>query len=801
MIYHKRHAKKLALLLAGSLLFTNISVYASTDSDISFSADEADISGSGDTQASSASDSADVTIDDDDEASLTVADEDASSEIQSDTSEAEAYDDFSSDDNASSFSSDDDLQNADEPDYILGRPMTDEERQAQLAPMQNLVPFSPEEEVDSDIDNDIASYALYPESYNSAEEGWVTDVKNQKSTSLCWAFSLASNIETSLLQRGLGYYDLSEEHLAYFWTNRVNDPLGNTANDKFIRTNSNYHGVGNGRVASFFLSTWSGMTTEEKVPLSNTTVTWDNSLAYDTTAYMEDAVFSEYTTDRVKQLIMEYGSVSVMIYMDSTGTYYLPDTAASSYPLLDSEGKKVVNHAVTVVGWDDNYSKENFASASGVQNNGAWLVKNSYGSSWGDKGYFHLSYEDVSISNLVCNTAVTTPDYPNNYFYDGAAAGVNSFSVKYISNVFKATAGNGTDEELGEVVTATGQDNTEFYIQIYTNLTDASDPTSGTPAYEEAVNYTQPFAGIHTIKLETPVTIPANTLYSVVIKMAGSSQKYYIEKTNSLSTWFTASAGIDPNQSFYYSSKDQKWIDASTSESGPFCFSLKAHTKTLGSTTVVTPTAAPTATPTPASTVTPISTATPTPTATLTPTATPTTTPTPAPTATPTPTSARVNTCFRIGNLKYRVAGKQAVTCYGTTNSKITKLSIPSTVRYKGVTYRVTSVWANAFKNKTRLTTVSIGNNVSVIGKNAFYKCKKLKKVTIGTGLTQINPYAFRGVKKGCTITIKSLKLKKVSTKIDQSVSKMTVRVPKKKYAAYKKLLRKKSNSVIIRKF
>ena len=122
-------------------------------------------------------------------------------------------------------------------------------------------------------------------------------------------------------------------------------------------------------------------------------------------------------------------------------------------------------------------------------------------------------------------------------------------------------------------------------------------------------------------------------------------------------------------------------------------------------------------------------------------------------------------------------------------------------MRYKGVTYRVTSVWANAFKNKTRLTTVSIGNNVSVIGKNAFYKCKKLKKVTIGTGLTQINPYAFRGVKKGCTITIKSLKLKKVSTKIDQSVSKMTVRVPKKKYAAYKKLLRKKSKSVIIRKF
>ena len=74
-----------------------------------------------------------------------------------------------------------------------------------------------------------------------------------------------------------------------------------------------------------------------------------------------------------------------------------------------------------------------------------------------------------------------------------------------------------------------------------------------------------------------------------------------------------------------------------------------------------------------------------------------------------------------------------------------------------------------------------------MIGKNAFYKCKKLKKVTIGTGLTQINSGAFRGVKKGCTITIKSLKLKKVSSKIDQSTSKMTVCVPTKEIQGIQK--------------
>lgn len=535
------------------------------------------------------------------------------------------------------------------------------------------------------------------------------------------------------------------------------------------------------------------MTTEEKVPFQSSAVTWPDSLAYDTSAYMEDAIFSQYTVERTKQLLMEYNSVSVMIYM--LDNYYYPDTASYSCPQSG-----LVNHAVTIVGWDDTYSKENFPSTSGVNNDGAWIVKNSYGKNWGKNGYFYLSYEDQSITNLVSNTASTSEEYNNNYFYDGAAAGTVTFPGKtinngyYVSNIFKATAGNGKDEELGEIVTAVPQDNTDFQIQVYTDLKNTSDPTSGTPAYAEPVDYTQPLAGIHTIHLNTPVKIPQGTFYSVVIRIPDGSNKFYVEKTTTSTSWFTATAGIDPNQSFF-STSGKKWYDAGNQYN--CCFSVKAHTKTLDSSTVVTPSVEPTpdakpndtpeiVEPNSPSEVTPI----------VTPKAVPTSTPTPAP-----PSSARVNTCFRVGNLKYRVTANQIVTCYGTTNSRVTKISIPSTVRYNGVTYRVTSIWANAFKNKSRLTTVSIGHNVSVIGKNAFYKCKKLKKVTIGTGLTQINPGAFRGVKKGCTITIKSLKLKKVSSRIDQSVSRMTVRVPKRKYSAYKKLLRKKSKSVIIKKY
>lgn len=796
MIHHKQHGKKrtLALLLAGSVLFTNIPVSANAVSDIELSADESASDETDNTGNTVTNDTVDISIDSIDEntASSTVDD---SSELQSAApDDSTSSDDFSSDDDEAVFSSGSESPNSENIDYILGRPMTDEERQAQLAPLQNLDAFAPEPEVDSNIG--IASYALYPGTYNANEERFVTEVKNQRNTSLCWAFSLASNLETSLLTREQKYYDLSEEQLAYFWANRVNDPLGNTPNDKITRTQSDYHGTGNGRVASFFLSTWSGMTTEEKVPFQSSAVTWPDSLAYDTSAYMEDAIFSQYTVERTKQLLMEYNSVSAMIYM--LDNYYYPDTASYSCPQSG-----LVNHAVTIVGWDDTYSKENFPSASGVNNDGAWIVKNSYGKNWGKNGYFYLSYEDKSITNLVSNTAVTTPAYPNNYFYDGAAAGTVTFPGStinngyYVSNIFKATAGNGKDEELGEIVTAVPQDNTDFQIQVYTDLKNTSDPTSGTPAYAEPVDYTQPLAGIHTIHLNTPVKIPQGTFYSVVIKIPDGSNKFYVEKTTTSTSWFTATAGIDPDQSFF-STSGKKWYDAGNQYN--CCFSVKAHTKTLDSSTVVTPSAEPTpdakptvnpevqpsVSPDSPSEVTPI----------ITPKAVPTSTPTLAP-----PASARVNTCFRVGNLKYRVTANQVVTCYGTTNSRVTKISIPSTIRYNGVTYRVTSIWANAFKKKSRLTTVSIGHNVSVIGKNAFYKCKKLKKVTIGTGLTQINPGAFRGVKKGCTITIKSLKLKKVSSRIDQSVSRMTVRVPKRKYTAYKKLLRKKSKSVIIKKY
>ena len=87
------------------------------------------------------------------------------------------------------------------------------------------------------------------------------------------------------------------------------------------------------------------------------------------------------------------------------------------------------NHAVTLVGWDDSFDKNNFPAASKVTRNGAWIAKNSWGSEWGEGDIFYISYDNKSNYNIVAEGATAAPAYSNNYFYDGSSA-LSSLSLK-----------------------------------------------------------------------------------------------------------------------------------------------------------------------------------------------------------------------------------------------------------------------------------------------------------------------------------------------------------------------------------
>ena len=472
--------------------------------------------------------------------------------------------------------------------YVLGRPMTEEEEMAVFAPFVTLPEAVPAFEVGSSAVDEVPGVyaASLPTAFDARSAGIVTVPKNQGSYQDCWAFTLASIMETSLLKQGLGAFDLSEEHLAFFWANRMNDPLGNTPYDFNYHTHADYRNGGNPYTAAMFLSTWSGMALDSAYP---TPTSWSENLrrraAYDTAACLKDAVFSDYyTVERTKQLVRYYGSASTLIYLDRSNMarYFNASTMAYCYPY--SSG---VNHAVTIVGWDDTFSKNNFAAGSGVSGDGAWIVKNSWGPNWGDGGFFYVSYQDASLTNILCATAEANPLYANNYFYDGSAGleYVRLDSGESVAVIFTAKAGNGYVEALGEVATAIRGDGSSLTVQVYTDLQDPADPLSGTPAYAKPAKYTQTYAGIDTFTVPE-VLINPGSRFSVVITNAGSSAiRYCVEKSiaydvTSTYKWCTLTAGIAYGEGFIGTSDGQGGIQYTDMAQSGTCPRIKVHTRT-----------------------------------------------------------------------------------------------------------------------------------------------------------------------------------------------------------------------------
>ena len=154
-------------------------------------------------------------------------------------------------------------------------------------------------------------------------------------------------------------------------------------------------------------------------------------------------------------------------------------------------------------------------------------------------------------------------------------------------------------------------------------------------------------------------------------------------------------------------------------------------------------------------------------------------------------------------------------------NKKAKTVSIPATVKINGVTYKVTKIADNAFKNNKTVTKVTVGSNIKTIGKNAFSGATKLKTVKIGKNVTEVGANAFKGCSSLTSVTLpskatkiganafsgcKKLKTIKItSTKLtSKTVSKnafkgltkaTTIKVPKKKLSAYKKLFKQKGLS------
>ncbi|NLG03090.1 MAG: hypothetical protein GX567_04585, partial [Clostridia bacterium] len=433
-----------------------------------------------------------------------------------------------------------------------------------------------------------------PVSYSAVDAGRITSVKNQNPNGTCWAFSAINSMEASMIvnsdEFGYNNLDLSERHLAYFFYHTVPDPLGLTTGDCIevgdgpTYQKDGYLQVGgNHFFTSMALSGWVSGADEAIAPYvaskSESEFKLDDSLAHNLKAHVQDVFFLNISEkDIVKQMIMDYGAVASSYYHDSsclkqeTGAYH------------ESMYKDKSNHAISIVGWDDNYAVSNFNENNKPDNPGAWLIKNSWGtvSPLGKpKGYMWISYESPSLDEGFVYNASSASVYDKNYHYDGSA-GTWSLYVKpqgSVANVFTTEVNTTKQELLKAVGVAFASPNVNYQIDIYTDLTNASDPTSGTKVASQTA--TSSYVGIYTIPLANPVLLAGGTTFSVVITNLSSDYvSIYSDMTYANGEWIKFTNQYAEGQSFY-GSEHSGWHDYATSSSKGYTPRIKAFTSTI----------------------------------------------------------------------------------------------------------------------------------------------------------------------------------------------------------------------------
>lgn len=413
-------------------------------------------------------------------------------------------------------------------DYIYGRPLTEEEIQRQKDAVPDYLPQLPKEETVEDYNGDVMFYAEIPGQYDSREYGYVsTGVRNQSPYGACWSYAAIASLESSLLVQGIAEknsIDLSEWHMAYFSTHTGSDKLGNTAED-YVKKKSgtSYMDLGgNAQMATVALSNWKGAAAEadyygssnrETLDAAGEALTPDDAWKGDT-YYLRDC-YMVPATDRgaVKQLIMANGAVYGSYYHQDS--YYNYQTAAY-YCTENNE-----NHAITVVGWDDSYSRNNFVIKP--DKDGAWLCKNSWGPYFGMDGYFYISYYDTSFNNgnVAAFSGRAIEEGENNYYYSGGVE-IGAYSyAKGIAQCYEAKANPDGAEAITGVGFYTYSSGVGYQVQVYRNPETkdgiVTNPTSGEPVWEEPECGETTFAGYHMIDFADEVLLEEGNLFSVVI--------------------------------------------------------------------------------------------------------------------------------------------------------------------------------------------------------------------------------------------------------------------------------------------
>ncbi len=421
-----------------------------------------------------------------------------------------------------------------------------------------------------------------PAYFDMRNEYEVSPVKDQGEYGTCWAHAALASAESSIISSD-PFVDLSELHTSYY-TYYGDEQAPIEAEGEEI-----LHNGGTTFLAMNLLSQWIGPINESRLPYDNVDFMNDSqiveNLKYKSDYHLKNAYLFDYDSERtnfdqvnyiVKQFI--YSGLAVDVSYQSDDYKYYDEY----YNCSRSERKpKFANHAVTIVGWDDNFSKENFVNTPDID--GAWLIKNSWGTETYDEGYMWISYDDRTLCEFSAYEVEDAEKYAYNYHHDtfvpiqslSASNNPNENVPSYMANIF--TAEDTMQIEAISMFVPTG--NTEYEVTIYSGLTDGNNPTSGKAS--ATTKGTAYISGNINVELDEDVIVRAGEKFSAVVKLYCPENPYVvpiesvlylesdlIDEKASLGA-YTSYEGIKSNTNAgesFYSLDGKFWNDPSTED-------------------------------------------------------------------------------------------------------------------------------------------------------------------------------------------------------------------------------------------
>ncbi len=378
-----------------------------------------------------------------------------------------------------------------------------------------------------------------PSFYDLREQEKLTSIRNQGSCGSCWSFATYGSLESFLLpgeERDFSEQNMIDNH-GFDW-----GPCEG----------------GNIDMAVAYLTRWSGPVNESDDPYRYTSLA-----AYPVRKHVQEVIFipprkNSKDNSKIKQAVMNLGAVYTSMYWVSN--YFNPVHNAYFNPDDESGG-----HAVAIVGWDDNFSKNKFTQIP--QGDGAFIVRNSWSKNWGELGYFYVSYYDEYFARKGFNAVVTaepTSGYLTNYYYDKYgwtwSLGYGS-ETAWFANIFTAK-NNIPLTAVGFFATG---DSNEYEIYIYRNIS-SGNPRSGNLVRKETGIIHEP--GYYTVDLKKSVSIVKGRKFSVVVKLKTKGYNWPIPIEY---PWrdYSSKAKAASGQS-YISSNGSSWSDLHTVSSGAY---------------------------------------------------------------------------------------------------------------------------------------------------------------------------------------------------------------------------------------